>query len=228
MKFTLLLFLFTLTGLYSQQKNAYIQYYGIVSDDEEMFKGNEFMRNLLANAIAAKMTFGLVINKEGAKFSSEEVLKKNDSHIDPLSFTGYTGTIYSLNNTLFVQSLMPSNNTFVKYPVNKNWKLLIETKVIDGFTCYKATNVETVINKKGTFSFPVTAWYCPKIPYSYGPMGYGNLPGLILEIQIRNVIFGAKKIDLKSTMDFDTTFLKKATLLTEEELAKKLEELDGF
>ena len=71
-----------------------------------------------------------------------------------------------------------------------------ESKEIEGFWCYKATSTKVVVNRKGTFRFPIIAWYCPKIPFSFGPNGYGNLPGLILELQVRNVVYGVKKIDL--------------------------------
>jgi GLPGLI family protein len=72
----------------------------------------------------------------------------------------------------------------------------MKCKEIEGFLCYKATSTNIVINQKGTFRFPIIAWYCPKIPLSFGPNGYGNLPGLILELQVRNVMYGVKKIDL--------------------------------
>lgn len=57
-----------------------------------------------------------------------------------------------------------------------------------------------------------------------GPIGYGGLPGLILEIQVRNVTYGAIKIDVKSEKDFEIR-KDKMNIITEEELNKKLKEL---
>jgi GLPGLI family protein len=51
----------------------------------------------------------------------------------------------------------------------------------------------------GVFKRNVVAWYCPKIPVSFGPKGYGDLPGLILELEEKNITFGAKKITLNPT-----------------------------
>ena len=74
------------------------------------------------------------------------------------------------------------------------------------------------------FNHPVIAWYCPKLPYAFGPNTYGNLPGLILELQVRNVVYGVKKIDLNSDLTFDTAFLAKKTIITEEELNSRLQQ----
>jgi GLPGLI family protein len=56
------------------------------------------------------------------------------------------------------------------------WKLTNEQKEILGYTCQKATadNDEQSIE----------AWFSPQIPVANGPMHYGDLPGLILEINI--------------------------------------------
>ena len=81
-----------------------------------------------------------------------------------------------------------------------HWRIIsTETKKIDNYTCYKATTEYVVTNPKGTFKHPVVAWFCPEIPISHGPNGYGGLPGLILEIQIRKTLLGAiKKSNLPS------------------------------
>ena len=53
----------------------------------------------------------------------------------------------------------------------------------------------------------MTAWYCPKIPYGFGPKGYGLLPGLILELQERNILFGAYQV----TFDIPELKIKEST-----------------
>ena len=112
----------------------------------------------------------------------------------------------------------------IKKPLKSNWQLHDETKFIGDYLCYKATNVYRVENEVRVFNHPVVAWYCPKLPYNYGPNGYSNLPGLILELQERNVVFGATKIDLDSDLDFDAEFLKTVKTISEEDLNKKLQE----
>jgi GLPGLI family protein len=103
-----------------------------------------------------------------------------------------------------------------------------ETKLIDNYLCYKATNIYKVTNDIKTFLHPVIAWYCPQIPYRYGPNGYSNLPGLILELQVRNVVFGAKVIKLDSELDFDLKFLDKIKILRGKEVDDAYEKFNGF
>jgi len=66
------------------------------------------------------------------------------------------------------------------------WELTQESKIINGYTSYKATR------SKGK----VIAWYTPVIPVNFGPKGEFGLPGLILELEVGKVIFNATKIVL--------------------------------
>lgn len=66
------------------------------------------------------------------------------------------------------------------------WTLTQESKTINGYTAFKATRAK---NK-------VIAWYTPQIPINFGPKGEYGLPGLILELEIGNIIFKASKITL--------------------------------
>jgi GLPGLI family protein len=133
-----------------------------------------------------------------------------------------------LDKSIFEQSSLLGDNVYCKTELKDNWVLHNETKMIDNFLCYKATNINKVVGIDRIFNHPVTAWYCPALPYRYGPNGYGNLPGLILELQVRNVNYASKSIQLQSELRFDTDFLKKAKILTTEELERKLMEFNNF
>ena len=74
------------------------------------------------------------------------------------------------------------------------WELSNETKKIEEYTCYKATIRH--YNERIEKEYFVEAWYTPEIPISYGPGGYGGLPGLILELRYDQTIFISKKITL--------------------------------
>ena len=82
-----------------------------------------------------------------------------------------------------------------------------ENKKIGNYSCYKAiTNKKT----KNNNSIPIIAWYCPELAYQFGPNGYGNLPGLIVELQIDNVIYGLKSINFDDkTIKFKEIDFKK-------------------
>lgn len=71
-------------------------------------------------------------------------------------------------------------NTFLydnyAYEIEKpqiRWELGNETKSISGWRCQKATG-----SWKGR---DYTVWFCPDLPYSFGPWKLHGLPGLILE-----------------------------------------------
>jgi GLPGLI family protein len=54
------------------------------------------------------------------------------------------------------------------------WKVVPEQKVILGYPCQKATYQKD--------STTIEAWFTPLISVPSGPMGFGNLPGLILQL----------------------------------------------
>ena len=57
---------------------------------------------------------------------------------------------------------------------NFNWQISKETKTINGKTCHKATTKKYGRNW--------TAYFSQDYPFSYGPVKFGGLPGLIFEI----------------------------------------------
>ena len=76
------------------------------------------------------------------------------------------------------------------------WSTKTDTKTIEGHKCYLAESVRQIENPDGVFYQQIKAWYCPEINYSFGPIGYYGLPGLILELQIDNVTYKAIRIKI--------------------------------
>lgn len=76
----------------------------------------------------------------------------------------------------------------------EGWTFHNETKDIDGYTCYKATKHHS--DPDSDVEFTIEAWYTPEIPMPFGPIGYGGLPGLILQLERSHVIFVADKLTL--------------------------------
>lgn len=56
------------------------------------------------------------------------------------------------------------------------WKIVGEAKQIAGQVCQKAVAMVDTAE--------VIGWFCPTIPVPAGPNGYGQLPGLILELSL--------------------------------------------
>lgn len=214
------------------QNNLFLTYKVKIAN-EDIFKGNSNLRSLFDKARndAKNIKFGLICKKESSLFYHiESITSINDnSSINSASliFAGYNGEIYSERDTLYSYSKILANNTYVKTSAKIDWSLTGEKKIIDGYECYKATSEYVVINVKGEFRHPVVAWFCPQIPYSFGPKGYNGLPGLILELQVRNVTFGVETIDFNSKKDFEIN-KKTMKILDEEEYKKALDKFNDF
>ena len=153
------------------------------------FKGiDEAIRTLTAELVFQKNTsyYSLLpsmnvddrINKAARAFvgNGEYFTTKNGEYIHKKTLLGEEFCVLTLTDT--------------------DWKLTAESKTINGYLCYKATRIRTSEIKGKTKSFEIIAWYCPKIPLSFGPSGNGNLPGLILELQEPLKTYLAVKIDL--------------------------------
>lgn len=113
------------------------------------------------------------------------------------------------------------DSTFkVNYTYRLNgWKLSNETTMIDDYRCYKATL--DFVNKRSGKVNHFIAWYSPDIPGGYGPIGYGNLPGLILQLELRNAIFKVNKIILNPE-NIEVPKLENAPIITVDEYVNKM------
>jgi len=218
---------------YGQGQNVVISYGLQIEKEKGLFDNNATLKSFLEKSIvdAKKLTFQLIITENGSKFYSEKILDSDDaitSQRFTLAMAHYSGIIYNLKDKLLVQNDLLGQDIYGVEPLKNNWILSNETKLIDNYLCYKATNVFTVINGTKVFNHPVIAWYCPQLPYPYGPAGYGNLPGLILELQVRNAVYGAKSIQLNSALNFDIKSLEKIKILSEKQLEEAYHKLNGF
>ena len=129
------------------------------------------------------------------------------------SMTGGGGTFYKnvKDKTYTVDKEFMGKEFLVKDSLpSLKWKMESETRIIGGYTCYKATAVKEASksdfrnfrakndenkpkeedkDKKTNFmdgieipkEITITAWYAPEIPVNQGPESYWGLPGLILE-----------------------------------------------
>lgn len=137
--------------------------------------------------------YELNFNKNISEFKLINDLKNNDD-------TYYFKDIKE-NFALRYSNDSDFGKIIIRYERNQNWELLNEKKMILDFECYKAVREyeeeRNGIVRKNT----LIAWYCPEIPLSFGPFGH-SLPGLILELQDKNVIYGA------SSINFNTNYTK--------------------
>ena len=205
MKALYLILFFLSSNLFGQHNKLNVRYEVIMGDDEK-FAGNDILKEYYKSAKenAKYLHFNLSINNSETYFYDNIGIGDNSSGGIEFAkaFSGFTSTTYSeLNSPFYYQSF--DDAALGKYVIKKqkikyDWQLSTETKKISGFLCYKATFEDVVVNLlSGKQSkFLVTAWYTPEIPISSGPLFYNGLPGLILELDRRGVVFGVTHIEI--------------------------------
>lgn len=194
----ILLFTLLTIKLYGQINSGEITYQLTIGYDKLLSEDKRLKLMLESAQIGAKqITKSLVFNNESSLFTINKGIDDNNIGLAK-AFTGADNIYYTMqkHDTIIKQV----DNNFGQYIISfvhkKNWLLSEETKLINNYLCYKATSTSVVVNSSGTFKFPIIAWYCPSIPFNYGPNGYNGLPGVILEFQERNISYGAIKIKL--------------------------------
>tara|TARA_R110002051_G_scaffold149010_2_gene221545 strand:+ start:1224 stop:1925 length:702 start_codon:yes stop_codon:yes gene_type:complete len=121
------------------------------------------------------------------KFMAKMAIGVTQSHVE---WYQYPNEKQSYHNKKIKDSIYR-----VKYEERmQKWDLHNEKKEIDGYVCYKATIDYTHPYTENQFI--IEAWYTPEIPVPYGPVGYGGLPGLILQLKHSHVIYIAQEITL--------------------------------
>ncbi|MCL5244348.1 GLPGLI family protein [Cellulophaga sp. 20_2_10] len=181
--------------------------------------------------MASEVDFSLVFNDSTSVFYLEKKLfSDNRAAKFVLRNASYYGRIKQNTSNYITEELEEDFGRFLVSREYQNWELQNESKVIGEYTCFKATTFCTTTNPKGKiFKHNFTAWYTPQLPYKYGPAGYGNLPGLIIELQGDNFTYGVKKIqfygdDEKSKIN-EMPNLKRLKLISEEKF-EALAEID--
>lgn len=132
----------------------------------------------------------------------------------PNSLDAYYPKLYVKEKNCF---LNPETLVDDKVVVDDNvceWELLDESKIINGYICFKAIGKLKWIDKKKTNIFSkIEAWYCPELPYSYGPSKYNNLPGLVvLAINKDEILFQLTKLEFDVNYEIPLDYLKKKSM----------------
>jgi len=192
-RFKTLLFVFLATfffvTMHSQNLYNSISYTTFVGEDDSFISLGKNAFNQFKKEVESQ-EFILVFNDSVAHFTTVDKMDNIMPFIE----------IYSFTNAQTALKIKNQDKIILKLDRNQQWVLTTETKLIKQFTCYKAIASYTIKRRDKTIQFPIIAWFCPELPYRFGPMGYGKLPGLILELQERNIIYGIKKIKLEPNL----------------------------
>lgn len=181
--------------------------YNIKISEDEALKNSPIVDNSFIDKInknAEQQEPYLLFNNELAVFKIDDRAIIDNKLVTITVLTTSTPLYIDLNKK--IQFNISENKYFlITDSLLLNWELKNESKKIGDYTCYKATQTHRYTNgrydKQGNLKYfekAVTAWYCPEINYSYGPRGFGGLPGLILELQYNNILYGLKKIEFNT------------------------------
>ncbi len=214
LKKIIFLFLFFLfSSLYSQEKKIEIKYYQAIINKEITKSDKPKILKDLDYVLQFTPTESLFYNiprmeSDGYRSNRRYVYK-----------SGASGIFYKNIKTKekFHTVNLPGKIFLVKSELDKDkWVLTKETKKIDKYLCYKA--YYKFINPKiPNKSITITAWYTIDLPFPFGPLGYDDLPGVVLELNFLDYAFVAKKISFDK--DFKIVKPKGEVVSNEEFLA---------
>jgi GLPGLI family protein len=131
--------------------------------------------------------------------SNESIYKKSKTLKNDLEASINLTEIMAGNNNLYYHNLSENSNVMVMNIGGKDfiiskpkveWQLLNESKTIGNYLCYKAIMKD---NNK------VIAWYTPSITVGHGPNSFNGLPGLIIELSNKTLVFSVTKINISKT-----------------------------
>ena len=199
-------------------KNDFISNDLLEKEKNNGLKDNlELINNSLKN-YQDKMSFNLTFNKFESIYSMNKMLNLDfdKQMIFAMAITKAKDIIYTnLKNRITLKKVRTLGEEFnVKTNLDSiKWRLTQEEKTIGGYRCFKA--VTKSIFKKELI---IEAWYCPSIPFGFGPKGYGGLPGLILELTENKITFFAKKIKINLKEKFKFEFKEKDKYISQKKL----------
>jgi GLPGLI family protein len=227
------LFFTILTIVYTNysfsQQNIKVDYGVSFIKDEKIEKNNrinEIFDN--ANSGASLSSFTLIATNDYANFYAIDYNGLDQqkwrmtlimADYESMLFIDKKSALITYNNQ---EGDFKKNKYLIEKKINDNWIInQNDTLTINGFKCFKATTFEELENSKGLrITNEVVAWFTPQIPFQFGPNGYGNLPGLIMQLTSNRVSFFAKNIIFDNI--FEINVLSKGVRIKEDDFMKLL------
>ena len=115
--------------------------------------------------------------------------KVSDKTNNPNMLIGAYNSIYidkGTDSIISERTIVNKNYVIKDIAIAPRWKMTNETRIINGKKCTKAI-------ARGLLK--IEAWYTTDIPFSYGPLGYYGLPGLIIELDTPSDIYTLKSFE---------------------------------
>ncbi|MDX9697263.1 MAG: GLPGLI family protein [Bacteroidales bacterium] len=161
-------------------------------------------------------------------YNSLEEVQDNDNEasLNLIDSTTVQLTIDKINNKVLEKRkpVFSKKMYVVEEDIPKiQWTLAEETKKINEFSCKKA--LTTFRGRK------YEVWYCPELPFNYGPWKLSGLPGLILEANDdkNQVVFNVKKIVTPYHIEMPNILKENTKTITIAEYSKiQKKEIENF
>ncbi len=129
------------------------------------------------------LTYSLRISGKESLWFLHDKMSYSGAHMGK-ALGGDSNYFFDFITKNYLEQRIFMDNYFIvnKKQKNFNWELINETKEILGYTCYKAVSKEVKLIEGVDKTFYTTAWYAPELKYAVGPLDFGGLNGLILEL----------------------------------------------
>jgi GLPGLI family protein len=189
--FLFIIFSFLISGSVSKYNSGEVIY--TVSLNKSIKENSSSkIKGLLNNA--NDVNYQLVFNNEESKYQKiKSMVNDANTSINLTEIAAGAGNVFYYNSLTSenIYSNKGYDELFLITQRSLNWHLTKEMKKVETYNCYKAV----ALNDKSEKS-DIVAWYTLDIPLSFGPKYYNGLPGLILELNTKQVFFKATKIKL--------------------------------
>lgn len=182
-----LFFLFSITASisFSQTNGTAVYKLQIAFDEDAMTVDKKYGYLQKAIDVCNDLEYKLVFKGKEANFYQDKNDKLDKTAANMANILSGTSKLSYQNiekkallNEINADGILIKANEFVvSDSLKTDWTITNESKLIDNYRCYKATTTKT-INKGDNkiFHEKVTAWFCPALPFSFGPNQYAGLP----------------------------------------------------
>ncbi|AEM70202.1 Protein of unknown function, Porph ging [Allomuricauda ruestringensis DSM 13258] len=199
-KRVIIFFFFLVVGAVFGQESFEITY-AVESNFDLSEMQHEQTRTMasMAAEVMSDFEFQLLIDGNESIFKQSEQLVRDD--INPMMYKLASG--FCSGNEVWhtktgdpikrIALLNTDPSMVLTLDEHIKWEITNESKQIGEVKVLKATTTR----KLGSYLEEIEAWFAPTLPYSFGPLGYNGLPGLILEMYRGKVVFKLKEIQEK-------------------------------
>ena len=239
--------LLTATMIQAQQKEGKVTYVRVSQIQIRINNGNEEMENMLPKTRTEnfELTFG---NKQSIWKQAEKEAEDDGGAGGGMQIRMFTGSTDDMMYNNFETGKKTEQREIFdkKFIIDDSirplkWKMTGETKTILNHNCVKATATQTssrmqmimdngkMERKQVEDTSNIIAWFATDIPVSAGPAEYqGQLPGLILEMDVANGRQTFKAIEISAKADLAS--IKEPTgkkHYTRDEFRKEVDKMMG-